>query len=90
MRSVLRNLTKLNNMEKSKFCVDCRWCVSRVFEHGTGYACTHKVSLEDKGAISVVDFVTGREIDIFDRVRMCGTMREFNMCGPDAKLWEGK
>jgi len=84
------NLTKLNNMDTPKFCVDCRWCVSRSFEHGTAYACTHQDAIASKGAASSIDLVTGEKIDIFERTRMCGTMRGFDMCGPNAKLWEEK
>jgi hypothetical protein len=92
MRSVRRNLTKLNNMEKPKLCVDCRWCVVQTFEHGIGYACSHQVSIDSKGVVSSVDLVTGEEISIFERARMCGTMREFgsDLCGHDAKLWEAE
>ena len=87
---VMEHFGRLNNMEKPKFCVDCRWHLSKEFEHGVGHACTHQVSIDSKGAKGTRDPVTGKEIDLFDRVRMCGTMRELNMCGPDAKLWEAK
>jgi len=77
-------------MEKPKFCVDCRWCLQRDSEHGTSYGCCHPVSIKSKG-VPEFDMVTGRqEIDIFERVRMCDTMRNWDMCGPEAKLWEAK
>lgn len=90
MRSVRRNLTKLNDMEKPKFCVDCRWCVSKKAKYGAFHACGNEVSIRSKG-VDAFDRVTGREIDPFERMRMCGTMRDAcDLCGPDARLWEGK
>ena len=64
----------------------------QTFEHGIGYACSHQVSIDSKGVVSSVDLVTGEEISIFERARMCGTMREFgsDLCGHDAKLWEAE
>lgn len=75
---------------KPKFCINCNHCAVRKTEHGTAHACIHPKSIESKG-VPVVNVVTGKEIDLFDRARMCGTMREFDgLCGPEAKYFEPK
>ena len=71
-----------------KPCLNCRWHTSRTSEHGTSHGCLHARSFESKRT-PATDLVTGGAIDIFERIRMCGTMREFKeLCGHDAKLWE--
>ena len=77
-------------MEKPKFCVDCRWHISKTSEHGQSHACSNGVSIRSKN-VDAFDRVTGRENDPFERMRMCGTMRDAcDLCGPDARLWEEK
>lgn len=77
----------MNN--EPKFCVNCRWHQAIAAEHGTGHVCKHAVSEADKRGPKW-DLVTGEESSPFDRYRVCDTMREFNNCGPNTKLWEEK
>jgi len=64
--------------------------MSKTSVHGTSHACSHENSFKSKG-LGKLNPVTGEEIDFFEQVRMCGTMREFGtLCGPEAKLFEEK
>jgi len=77
-------------MNEPKFCIKCNHCAISTTVHGTAYACIHPSSIESKGCDNI-DLVTGKEIDLFDRARMCGTMRAFEtLCGEEAKYFEPK
>lgn len=69
-------------MSEPKLCINCKW-------HCTGHVCTHSVSENDKGP-PARNWVTGAEASMFDRFRACGTMRMYEMCGSEGKLFEAK